>query len=118
MIRITRETNNSETAFIIPEKTDEYDVEVRYFTPAEEDPICGYATIAAHYIRAKRLGLKSSRVLARTKAGILPVDITVAMTQSRAILLEPFDKILEQQLLTALNISKEDLLPEYPVQVV
>ena len=35
MRRIARELNNSETAFILPGKPGEYDVQVRFFTPAK-----------------------------------------------------------------------------------
>ena len=52
MRRIARELNNSETAFILPGKPGEYDVQVRFFTPAKEVPVCGHATIASHYVRA------------------------------------------------------------------
>ena len=57
MRRIARELNNSETAFILPGKPGEYDVQVRFFTPAKEVPVCGHATIASHYVRAMELGL-------------------------------------------------------------
>ena len=52
MQSIAREMNNSETAFIFSSDTPEYDVEVRFFTPTMEVPICGHATIASHYVRA------------------------------------------------------------------
>jgi PhzF family phenazine biosynthesis protein len=47
MLRIAREMNDSETAFIIDRGGDGYDIEVRFFTPTREVPICGHATIAA-----------------------------------------------------------------------
>ncbi len=52
MQQLARELNNSETAFIFAGQKPDYDVEVRYFTPTTEVPICGHATIAAHYVRA------------------------------------------------------------------
>ncbi|WP_331463166.1 PhzF family phenazine biosynthesis isomerase [Konateibacter massiliensis] len=51
MQRIARELNNSETAFIFSPNSDDHDVEVRFFTPTTEVPLCGHATIAAHYVR-------------------------------------------------------------------
>lgn len=53
MQQIARELNNSETAFIFaPPKGADYDAQVRFFTPNTEVPLCGHATIAAHYVRA------------------------------------------------------------------
>lgn len=52
MQQIARELNNSETAFIFSSNIDNYDIHVRFFTPTNEVPICGHATIAAHYARA------------------------------------------------------------------
>jgi len=75
MQKIARELNNSETAFIFSSNSNEYDVHIRFFTPTNEVPICGHATIAAHYARAIENGLSTSRVYHKTGAGILPVDI-------------------------------------------
>jgi len=44
MLAIAREMNLSETAFVIPRSTAEYDL--RWFTPAVEVPLCGHATLA------------------------------------------------------------------------
>ena len=60
MQQLARELNNSETAFIFTGKKPDYDVEVRYFTPTTEVPICGHATIAAHYVRAIEEKLSTS----------------------------------------------------------
>ena len=45
MQRIAREMNNSETAFIFQSDDPVADVEVRFFTPSTEVPLCGHATI-------------------------------------------------------------------------
>lgn len=60
MQQLARELNNSETAFIFTGQKPDYDVEVRYFTPTTEVPICGHATIAAHYVRAIEEKLSTS----------------------------------------------------------
>jgi PhzF family phenazine biosynthesis protein len=62
MQKIARELNNSETAFIFPSLEDVYDVEVRFFTPTKEVPICGHATIAAHYARAVENSMGTVRI--------------------------------------------------------
>ncbi|MCP4021810.1 MAG: PhzF family phenazine biosynthesis isomerase, partial [Desulfobacteraceae bacterium] len=75
MLVIAREMNNSETAFILSAQGDDHDVWLRYFTPATEVPICGHATIAAHFVRALENQMDSCVVLHKTGAGILPVEI-------------------------------------------
>ena len=75
MQQLARELNNSETAFIFTGKKPDYDVEVRYFTPTTEVPICGHATIAAHYVRAIEEKLSTSCWVQKTKAGIYQLTL-------------------------------------------
>ena len=70
MLRIARELHNSETAFLFPGKKGSYDLEVRFFTPLKEVPLCGHATVAAHYVYAREHGLEKGRLLQKTKAEI------------------------------------------------
>lgn len=125
MQKIAREMNNSETAFIFSSNNGEYDTHVRFFTPTSEVPICGHATIAAHYARAIENKLDTCRNYQKTGAGILPVDIIkknndykIVMTQGKI----EFGNIIEDenkiQLLTALNIKESDLLDNYKIQIV
>lgn len=122
MQRIARELNNSETAFILPPTDETHDVQVRFFTPQNEVPICGHATIAAHYARAVENKFDTVRVYQKTGAGILPVDVIrdrndykIVMTQGKItfgdrISGEPFE-----MLLMALGISVNDLRTECPI---
>lgn len=125
MQKIARELNNSETAFIFSEDNSEYDTHVRFFTPTSEVPICGHATIAAHYARAIENKLDNCRTYQKTGAGILPVDIIkenddykIVMTQGKI----EFGNIIEDEnktkLLYALNIKESDLLDNYKIQIV
>ena len=125
MQKIARELNNSETAFILRPKDDSHDLHVRYFTPTREVPICGHATIAAHYVRAVENSLGETRVTALTGAGILPVDIlrergdyAIVMTQGKP----RFEGVLESAvldgLLRALGLAASDLPPGCPVEIV
>ncbi len=70
MLKIARELNNSETAFVFSPASDDHDVWLRYFTPKTEVPICGHATIAAHYIRAIEENMPSCMFHHKTGAGI------------------------------------------------
>jgi len=125
MQKIARELNNSETAFIFSSNNTEYDVHTRFFTPTNEVPICGHATIAAHYARAIENKLGTSRIYHKTGAGILPVDIVkenkdykITMTQGKIEFGNIIEGIDRNNLLSALNISDEDLLESYPIQIV
>ncbi|WP_330567634.1 PhzF family phenazine biosynthesis isomerase, partial [Clostridioides difficile] len=79
MQKITRELNNSETAFIFnnlaKNHQENYDVHIRFFTPTNEVPICGHATIAAHYVRAIENHFNNKTVFQKTGAGILAYDL-------------------------------------------
>ena len=125
MQKIARELNNSETAFIFSPESNNHDIYVRFFTPTSEVPICGHATIAAHYARAVENSLKSSRVYHKTGAGILPVDIIkgnddyrIVMTQGKPEFLSLIENENRQRLMSALGISTSDLLESHPVQIV
>lgn len=125
MQKIARELNNSETAFIFSSESDEYDVHIRFFTPTNEVPICGHATIAAHYARAVKNGLNTLRVYHKTGAGILPVDIIkenedykIVMTQGKIEFGNIIEGINKEQILRALHIKNSDLLLNYEIQIV
>lgn len=70
MQQIARELNNSETAFIFaPPKGANYDALVRFFTPNTEVPLCGHATIAAHYVRAILSNIQQGGLCKRQRRG-------------------------------------------------
>jgi PhzF family phenazine biosynthesis protein len=125
MQAIARELNNSETAFLLPPLGPDHDVHVRFFTPTTEVPICGHATISAHYVRALE-GAPAGVTRQLTGAGVLPVEIEkkpevgvrIWMTQKPAT----FEHILtvdqRGRLLRALNLSADALATFGEVQVV
>lgn len=122
MQQIARELNNSETAFLF-EGDESCDVHIRFFTPTNEVPICGHATVSAHYVRATELGLKEpTTVWQKTGAGILPVDVLptgddyeIIMTQG-AISVEELHGI-EDKLCDALGIKTSDLREDCPIAI-
>jgi len=95
MQKIAREMNVSETAFVSAPEHEGADYRVRFFTPKNEVPLCGHATIATFFLlgQEKRITPSASSVTVtqQTGAGILPVDIEfdrdlvkrVMMTQSQ-----------------------------------
>ncbi|WP_234703586.1 PhzF family isomerase [Oleidesulfovibrio alaskensis] len=118
--------NVSETAFILPAPAQAgYAVHVRYFTPRAEVPVCGHATVGAHYARARALGISDTTVSALTGAGVLPVDIRgsgrgmkIVMTQGRVVFSPPCIPAVRQAVLNALGLDEDDLLSGLPVQEV
>lgn len=125
MQEIAKEVNFSETAFISEKESNEHDVKIRFFTPKIEVPICGHATIAAHYVRAIENKIKSCRVLQKTGAGILPVDIIendgdykIVMTQGKPKFGAFLNDKNKQILLSALYLNEDDLNPNCPIQIV
>lgn len=125
MQRIARELNNSETAFIFPSQSpEEYDVQVRFFTPTKEVPLCGHATIASHYVRALRGEVGCGRTVQKSGAGLLPVDIVrkdgdfaVVMTQGKPEVQPPLPGETVDRIAQALGVTPADLRPDCPVAI-
>jgi PhzF family phenazine biosynthesis protein len=122
---IARELNNSETSFVLPPTGSDHHVWVRFFTPTTEVPICGHATIAAHYVHAKETNATPGRIFQRTGAGILPIDIAREGSDYRIFMTQgeiSFGKILEgnecETLLVGLGIGRDDIDGRCPIQIV
>jgi PhzF family phenazine biosynthesis protein len=80
MQNIAREMNLSETAFVLPSTLKSADIQIRWFTPAAEVPLCGHATIASFHALAesgmygmKRPGTYHFRL--QTRSGILGIMV-------------------------------------------
>ena len=79
MRKITRELNLSETAFVLPSKTDDF--ELRYFTPTgHEIAFCGHSTIGSLFMLAKEkryamTGPGSYHFNVKTKCGTLSMQV-------------------------------------------
>jgi trans-2,3-dihydro-3-hydroxyanthranilate isomerase len=124
MQNIGREMNLSETAFILPPTLRSADLQIRWFTPASEVPLCGHATIASFHALAesgmygmKRPGVYHFRL--QTKSGILgiTVDKKVSGTLIEFQLPIPNFKIHKQvppALLKALRIRPSDVHKDLP----
>lgn len=70
---IGAENNFAETAFLVPDDSDEADFELRWFTPAVEVRLCGHATLASGHVVLAREPARN-RVRFRTRqAGVLEV---------------------------------------------
>ena len=124
MQNIARELNLSETAFILPPTVKSADIQIRWFTPAAEVPLCGHATIASFHALAESgmYGMRrpgTYRFRLQTRSGIL--GITVDKRYSGAMIefqlpIPEFrvHKKVPQALLKALGIRPSDVQENLP----
>ncbi|HEX4678531.1 MAG TPA: PhzF family phenazine biosynthesis protein [Gaiellaceae bacterium] len=73
MQALARETNFSETVFVLPPSHPDADVRIRIFTTASELPFAGHPTLGAAFV----LGGPLSKIVIRleTGAGVIPVEL-------------------------------------------
>jgi trans-2,3-dihydro-3-hydroxyanthranilate isomerase len=73
MQAIARETNLSETVFVLPATTDDADGRIRIFTPALELPFAGHPTLGSAFV----LGAPLQKIVIRleTGSGVVPVTL-------------------------------------------
>jgi trans-2,3-dihydro-3-hydroxyanthranilate isomerase len=73
MQALARETNFSETVFVLPPSNAEADVRLRIFTPALELPFAGHPVLGAAFV----LGGPLSKIVIRleTGVGVVPVEL-------------------------------------------
>jgi PhzF family phenazine biosynthesis protein len=110
-------------AFVMEADADDHEVRIRFFTPTVEVPSCGHATIAAHYVRARRLGLPRCRIWQTIKAGRLPVDVDlrngdyfIVMTQATPQVSDPDRGELRDAVVEALGLGPDQIVPDLPIQ--
>lgn len=124
MQAIAHRLGYSETAFVLPPRSDDHDLHIRYFTPSVEVPVCGHATVGAHFalaLEGAALGMRRQL----TGAGIQQVETLrrgdetlVRMRQNPPAFAEPLAPSLVRELVSALGIDEGDLDPRGPVQFV
>jgi PhzF family phenazine biosynthesis protein len=119
MLETAAEVGYSETVFLSPRTTREFDA--RYFSPLAEVPFCGHATIAAAVAYAERhgagpLSLNTSvgriEVVTALRAGQLQATLTTVEPRTASLA----DAELEA-LLDTLRWSREILDPLLPVRL-
>jgi trans-2,3-dihydro-3-hydroxyanthranilate isomerase len=124
MQRIATEMNLSETAFLLPPTTRNADIQIRWFTPAAEVPLCGHATIASFHALAqegmhgmKRPGSYHFRL--QTKSGVLAIAVEKKYSGTIIEFQMPIPKFHVQRnlplaLLKALGIKSSDVQAGLP----
>ncbi len=78
MQAIAAENNLAETAFFVP-ADGKYDL--RWFTPTQEVPLCGHATLASAFVVLTELTPSEHAVTFRTQSGLLTVSRSDEMLQ-------------------------------------
>lgn len=112
--KIAKELGYAETAFI--NNSDKADFKIEYFTPAEEVPLCGHATIASFGVLKYLNKLSKNNYTIETKSGILEIsleDNEIFMEQNIPVFYETIDyeEIRKCFDLDCVNI-------EYPISIV
>lgn len=114
-MRIAKELGYSETAFVT--NSDAADYKIEYFTPTDEVPLCGHATIATFALLYHLQMLKKEDYTIETKAGILRMKISedgmIFMEQNKPEYLDVLDPENFKECLEYQWISKEQ-----PIQIV
>lgn len=114
-VAIAKEMGYSETAFVLD--SDKADFKLQYFTPTEEVPLCGHATIAAFSTLKLLNMLDKPDCTIETEAGILNIHIRddglILMEQNRPTYLE----VLDSDIFTGC-IERNFIDHRFPIQIV
>lgn len=112
---IAKEMGYSETAFVLD--SDKADFKLQYFTPTEEVPLCGHATIAAFSTLKLLNMIDKPDCTIETEAGILNIHIKddglILMEQNRPAYLE----VLDSDIFTGC-IERNFIDHRFPIQIV
>jgi trans-2,3-dihydro-3-hydroxyanthranilate isomerase len=125
MQAIARETNLSETTFVLPPEKREHAAKVRIFTPYVELPFAGHPTVGTGWVLLKE-GLVSAEAGGFTlEEGVGPVPVRVDRGRGALVLwmLHPpvkFGEVIEERadIAAALGLTVKELLPDVPIQLV
>lgn len=124
MQKIASEMNLSETAFLLPPTAKGADIQIRWFTPAAEVPLCGHATVASFHALAedglqgmKRPGTYHFRL--QTKSGILAIVVEKKYSGTIVEFQLPMPRFrihkkVPSALLNALRIRASDVQNDLP----
>jgi trans-2,3-dihydro-3-hydroxyanthranilate isomerase len=122
MLRVARETAQSETTFVQAATVDGADYRNRIFTMDEEIRFAGHPSLGTAVAVARAQGVSEARFLQQTGAGVQPVEVELRGDVARASMLqEPaeFGAVADTApVLGALGLGPADAHPELPVQAV
>ena len=121
MLAIAAEVGYSESAFLVPRADEPNVYDVRYFSPLDEVPFCGHATIASAIALVERS--PADELIFHTPVGFVSVStrttksgLVAELTSVSPRVATP-DPDLVSATLDALHWSAADLDPAYPVML-
>lgn len=111
MLALARETNLSETTFVLPEN------HVRIWTPVEEYPFAGHPTLGTA-LALRTPGMK--QIVLQEKIGPVPVDFedhSDGFTYGEMLQPDPIfaEEHKPEDIAPLLNVSPSDFLPDSPI---
>ncbi len=124
---LAREKNLPETAFILRPTSKEADLQIRWFSPTAEVPLCGHATIAGFHALAEE-GLEGMSTQGQhyfklqTKKGILSVRVEKNFQGTTVEFELPLPAFREKktgmaEILKPLGLKRSDLDSRFPIVV-
>jgi PhzF family phenazine biosynthesis protein len=125
MQAIAHQLGHSETAFVLPPNAGDHDLHIRYFTPTTEVPVCGHATVGAHFALALEGAAPGVR-RQLTGAGVQTVTtvrrddgaIAVRIQQTPPTFAAPLSAQLVEEVAGAIGLDVDELDSRGPVQFV
>ena len=121
MLAMAAEVGYSESAFLVPRADEPNVYDVRYFSPLDEVPFCGHATIASAIALVERS--PADELIFHTPVGFVSVStrttksgLVAELTSVSPRVATP-DPELVSATLDALHWSAADLDPAYPVML-
>lgn len=117
MQAIATKVGASETAFILPSKTETY--RLRFFTPITEVSMCGHATIAAWYLLAQNEQIEAGRYTQETGSGRVMIEVTDGRQIFMAM--SNFDElgiVRPMDLTECLGLSIEEISADFEPQII
>ncbi len=118
MLEVAQQVGYPETAFVVG-RTDE-GVRVRYFSPGDEVPFCGHATVATAVVLAEREGV-GARVFSTAAGDVRVVTTTGAdgVVQAAVTSVEPETRPIDperwERLAAVLGLVDGDVAEGFPV---
>jgi trans-2,3-dihydro-3-hydroxyanthranilate isomerase len=124
MQAIARETNLSETTFVLPPEKKEHAAKVRIFTPYAELPFAGHPTVGTSWVLLDEGLVSSAASVFTLEEGVGPIPVKVDRSGRTMVLwmthpTVKFGETIEQraELAAALGLSNADLHPDVPIQI-
>lgn len=124
MQAIARETNLSETTFVLPPESREHAAKIRIFTPYVELPFAGHPTVGTGWVLIDEglVGPDADAFTLEEGVGPIPVRVERGGTEVVLWMSHPpvtFGEVIEQRhdIAAALGLTVSDLLPDVPIQI-